>query len=510
LAIIFLGLLLRLAGWWCGQGYIHFGQGDGIDAYQVATEFGLGEPRAIYLGQPNYNSRSKLPGPLWAMFCLFWCRLSGSVEGVALGIVLLNTVAIYLTYLLAERALNPAAGLWAALLLATSPWSVYYSVSVYNPEVMSFLGALLFLVLWQVTRTNRRPVVFWVPVLLLAMLQFHMSGLMLIPAVILILLLSPARLHIPWLVGGLLAGLALYIPYFQGEAHNHWQNTQGILFGPTTGRAWDRLKALSTPLSFLVTWAPRWTRSAAEYRALGSTCFGSFALFLTLSFLSAMVAAFKVSGAFQEIRRGASRFWSAPCAAFERAPGLLFFAILFLVPLATALVFGRGFHTRYCIVLLPVMMPLAAVGVLHWLTPGRWRKLFLLGMTLTLCADVWLMAAMYWSQGRRIDKGPVFVPSFRKLEAVYRCLKTHAGTDSLIQIDDDAYAPEASPTESALGDARLLKAYTRVREREAAAKRPHVRVVTYCLCLEQQAKPGEPAPAYRGNGIALIANQTTR
>jgi len=503
--IVVLGLSLRLAGWIWGQAYIHFGQGDGIEAYSVATECGLGEPRAVYLGQPNYNAHAKLPGPLWAFFCLFWCRFWGSIEGVVVVILLLNTVVIYLTYLLAEQTVGSAAGLWAALLSATSPWMIYYSVGVYNPEVMGFLGALLFLTLWRAARSDRAKVIFWVPVLLLVMLQFHMSGLMLIPAVVLVLWLWPARLHIPWLFGGFLAGLSLYLPYIHGEIAHSWQNTHGMFSGGGVSYSWDVLKVLSAPLSFLVSWAPRWCRSAADYCILGRACFGSFAVFLGFNILSAAVAAFIVAGAFLEIRKSASGFWGSPRAAVQRAPGLLFLAILFVIPLLVALAFGIGFHTRYCIVLLPVMMPLATVGVLHWLGAGRPGRIFRLGLVLTCCANVWLMPAMYRFQGLQIDQGPSFIPSFRKLETVYQGLKAHAGPGTYIRIDDAAYVRDAPLPDRIRRDAGLIQAYVNVREREAAARASSLRSVTYRLCQEIRAKPGDPAVAYRGNGIALVA-----
>ena len=63
--IILLGFGLRLTGLIWGQAYCHFGQGDGIEAYSVSVDYGLGTPRALYLGQPNFNQHSKLPGPLW-------------------------------------------------------------------------------------------------------------------------------------------------------------------------------------------------------------------------------------------------------------------------------------------------------------------------------------------------------------------------------------------------------------------------------------------------------------
>src|SRR5262249_16768519 len=135
-SIVLLGLLLRLAAFWWGQGYFYFGQGDGIEAFSVAVNYEQGEERAHYIGQPNYNQHSNLPGPLWTLFCLAGLRAAGTMEGVVLELVFLNTATIFLIWLLADRSLGRPASLWAALLAATLPTPVFYSAGVYNPEVM--------------------------------------------------------------------------------------------------------------------------------------------------------------------------------------------------------------------------------------------------------------------------------------------------------------------------------------------------------------------------------------
>jgi hypothetical protein len=116
---------------------------------------------------------------------------------------------------------------------------------------MAFLGSLLLLALWSVVRRDFSRNIFWVPMLLLAMPQFHMSGLSLFIPVGVVLVLSPARLNFPWLAGGLIAGLLLYLPYLLGEAAHGWQNTRGMFSGGG-GFSWDGLKAITAPLNLLL------------------------------------------------------------------------------------------------------------------------------------------------------------------------------------------------------------------------------------------------------------------
>ncbi len=504
--IILLGLGLRLAGWAWGQGYFYFGQGDGIEAYSVAVDYGRGDERAQYLGQPNYNTHSKLPGPLWTMFCFNALRVGRSIEAVLVAVLLLNTAAIWLTWLLAVRTLGKQTALWAALFMSTLPWVVYYSTGVYNPEVMSFLSGLLLLVLWGAINRDRAAVIFWVPVILLMLPQFHMSGLMLIPAVITALALAPVRLSYPWLAGGVLTGLALYVPYLRGEAAHSWQNTHGMFSGGG-GYSWDGLKALSAPLSFLVNWAPRWTRSVAEYRELGRACFGSFVVFLAVNIVSAVFAAFVLAGAFKNVRAAMAGFLTGPRKAFQKDPGLLFLTILTVVPLLCALVSGKSFHTRYCIVLLPAFLSLSASGAYTWSRGPRFRGVFLALVAVTTCANLWLMPAMYRHQAALIEKGEVFVPSFRKLETVYQALKSKAGQGRRIRVEDSVYLAALPKGDQRLRDALLLRRYVSVREKEAAMVAPEAtgRPVVFVLHAAKDAPGEKQDTAWSGNGILLTA-----
>src|ERR1039458_4842243 len=104
LLILLLGLGLRVAGLTWGQAFCYGSQEDCLDAYRVAANYAQGEPRAQYIGQPNFNEHSQLPGPLWAMFCAAGLHLWGSIDGVVWAIILLNTAAIYLTYLLDRKS----------------------------------------------------------------------------------------------------------------------------------------------------------------------------------------------------------------------------------------------------------------------------------------------------------------------------------------------------------------------------------------------------------------------
>jgi len=500
-----IGLGLRLLGLAWGQGYFYFGQGDAIAAYSVAVDFAAGDSRAQYIGQPNYNKESKLPGPLWTLLCWAGLQLGGSIQGTILLIILLNTATIFLIYLLAERTLGSQPAIWAAMLAATLPSAVFYSVGVYNPQVMAFLGCLLFLALWQTVQRDCSRSIYWVAVLLLAMPQFHMSGLMLFLTVAMVLALSPTRINLPWLAGGLVAGAALYVPYIIGDAAHGWQNTRGMFSGGGA-YSWDGLKAMTAPLNLLVSWVPQWLRTASEYRELGRACFGGFGVLLAFNLLSVLVAALLVMGAFQKIKEASSGFLRAPREVFKRSPGILFLAIVLIMPLLLALVSGKPFHTRYSLVLLAPLLCLAGAATQHWLSSLRVARPFFVALIITTAANVWLMGGFYYHQKQRVEHGAVFVPGFWNLESLYQSLKARAGAGRSVQIDDSEYLAALAHDDQIHRDATLIRRYIVVREKQAALKTGGgpPEPVLFKLCSSEGLNTGDDKIAYLGYGIALV------
>ena len=335
------------------------------------------------------------------------------------------------------------------------------------------------------------------------MLQFHMSGLLLWPGVAAVLALSGRKLNLRWLLAGVAAGLLLFVPYLKGDSADGWQNTLGMFSGKG-GRTWDSLKALSVPFNFLVNLVPSWTRSWAEYREVGRACFGAFGLFLALNVLSLAVAAALSWGAFQQIRTAARGQWRKPREMFRQHPGLVFLATVLLMPLVCALLSGNPFHARYALVLLPALVALAgcgAVQALRWPRLGKW---VLAALLVTTGVNIWFMPAYFHHQAGRIAQGDLFIPGFRKLEAVYQAVKNHAAHRP-IQIHDAAYLSTLKPQDKSHRDANLIGRYIAVREKEThSTPGAQGHAVAYRLCRADDAVADDPAVAFRANGIALV------
>jgi hypothetical protein len=281
------------------------------------------------------------------------------------------------------------------------------------------------------------------------------------------------------------------------------------MFSGGGGLSWDALKAATAPLNLLVNWVPQWTRSAAEYRELGRSCFGWFGMLLALNLVSAVMAGFLIVGAFQKIRPAMAGILRSPRAAFQRAPATLFLTTILLVPLLFALISGKPFHARYCLVLLAPLLALAGAGAQHWLGSLRVRRFFLASAAITTLANVWFMAAFYRHQGTRIQEGELFIPSFRQLESVYQRLKQQAGPERRVVVDDTVYLAAFPKSDGPHRDVALIRRYVNVREKESALRSPKPPAqLIFTLIPAAQTNAAPFNAAYNLHGIALIAAES--
>jgi len=178
---------------------------------------------------------------------------------VATGFVaLLNVVAVWGCYGLGRRYWSTEVGLLSAVLLAVSPWAVFYSRKIWAqnlllPGIILFYG---FLLAWLL---DHRP---WALsgaiVTLAALTQIHFSTLAFIPVLLVVLglrFLSPffsarasARteipsMSVPWkpLAAGVGLSALLYAPYFVFDALAGWRNVRAfvnLMHTPTQTR-WE-------------------------------------------------------------------------------------------------------------------------------------------------------------------------------------------------------------------------------------------------------------------------------
>ena len=115
------------------------------------------------------------------------------------------------------------------------------------------------------------------------------------------------------------------------------------------------------------------------------------------------------------------------------------------------------------------------------------------------------MPAMFHAQGVRIDRGDTFIGSFRKLESVYQQLRGYAGAARAVQVDDAAYLQGLSPQARGRSDARFIRLYVAIREKERAPRSSEPNApVTFRLGHSEEVRHRDTQVAYQAHGIALM------
>ncbi|MFP4611013.1 MAG: hypothetical protein ACLFQT_08330, partial [Thiohalophilus sp.] len=311
-----------------------------------------GDKQAFYLAQPSLNE-GKLPGPLWTLFGVLLFMLDGeAAQGTLYAMAIINSMTVFFIYLLARRFFTSGLALVCTAIYALAPWTVYYSYGLYNPVPMDLLGVLLFLALWHTLNREHSRQVFWVFLLCAVISQFHMIGVFVFPAILLVLLLSAKPLNWRWLLGGVMAGGLLYLPYLIGDMHNDWQNLRAMSSGGEA-RAYSAsvLKIITAPATILSSVPAGWTGDwLTLFKAFGNGWFGHFAVLAVLAgwtLLHSFVFLFHlVRRVVATLRQHRWRLWDA----MQVDTPVMFVGLLVLIPLLLFLLNGRNFSTRYTIV----------------------------------------------------------------------------------------------------------------------------------------------------------------
>jgi 4-amino-4-deoxy-L-arabinose transferase-like glycosyltransferase len=427
-------------------------------------------------------------------------RFGGGPEAMIALIAVLNTLVILFVYVLVEKVVGRPYALWAALFHATLPWPVYSSVGCWNPQVMGFLGALLYLVLWEVVTRPHSRHVFWVCVLLGMMPQFHMFGTFLVPSVLVLLGLRWEQVNKKWLGAGLLASVLLYVPYLWGESQNHWNNTRRM-FGASEPFTFGCLKSLALPIVSL----SNLMNSTLEYDfqsyvAFGRAAFGSFAILGFFNLLSLALGVLAVVTFVVALVRAMRGKWLSPRRAFGESTRLLFLGIMLFLPLLLFLSTGHNFNMRYLVALYPLLSVLPAMLVVN--VSVRWRTVILGCMALTVGFNVILIPVLFRYDQRLIAEADYFVPSFRKMETVLRRLKADAGVAIPIEIDASAF-PKTLQDKQAVA-MRALARYVETCERfDPTVERAHPVRLYRAESAANLVDTKEPV-VYQGNGIGFI------
>jgi hypothetical protein len=164
--------------------------------------------------RPGWN------GPLYSPLLRIWIALTGeSVYAMRYSSLVCGVLGVAVVYVLGRRLMKPVAAALSALLLALSPYMVWYAQEI---KMYTWVPLLVLIALYALDRACRRPDGrLWLVVLLATSFAFysHILAALLIPVEVMWFWLHPRRHPRAWR-GALIVALLLTLPYLPLL---HWQ-----------------------------------------------------------------------------------------------------------------------------------------------------------------------------------------------------------------------------------------------------------------------------------------------
>ncbi len=310
-------------------------------------------------------TRSGWNGPLYSPLLRTWIALTGeSVYGMRYLSLLCGVLAVPLFYVLARRLRGARVAGLSALLLALSPYMVWYGQEI---KMYAWLPLLVLLALYALERACHQPNWGWWAVVLLGTtlaVYSHILAALLIPVLVLWFWLHPRRHRRAW-IGGLVVISGLTLPYLPLL---RWQAALALM-PRETGFAAHTLGQMMAVL--LRSWSSGIFQGAWARPASLRVMAGLFGL-LTLAGFALLV--------FTGAARAALR-----CAAWLGLPLLA----IWLVSLR-----GPIFTDRYLIWAAPAFYMLIGVALGQvWLWLGQWGLLAMLPLVVVAGHGLYAQAA---------------------------------------------------------------------------------------------------------------------
>jgi len=185
------------------------------------------------LGTAVTGGEARLPGGTFTLLMVPAFLLSRSPLAGNLMVVIFSLLAYWLLVSVVRRWMGQRVSLVFAVLILFSPWSYFYSDRIWNPNVLILLTALL---LWAATKMIDHPRtkhVFWIPLVVMAAPQFHLSGVVLLLLAALLFFAYRPKIHKWASLAGIGAGVLCYLPYLISEIQSGFRNTKLLMSMPS-------------------------------------------------------------------------------------------------------------------------------------------------------------------------------------------------------------------------------------------------------------------------------------
>lgn len=137
---------------------------------------------------------------------------------------LLAVVAVALTFFVLRRRFGELVALGTCALWATAPWAVLYARKLWAQSLLAIFVVLLLHVLFIVVERRKTWHIAWVPVLLCALGQLHLSAIAALPLLALFVVWRGRDVRWAAAFVGLAAGVLMLAPYLHHQVETKWSD----------------------------------------------------------------------------------------------------------------------------------------------------------------------------------------------------------------------------------------------------------------------------------------------
>lgn len=215
-------------------------------------EFKLDEATTIYQTvqffiSPYLIQRGLISGigvynfPLFNYFIIILSVFSREPQFISLAIALLNTTLVAVFYLVIKKYYDQITAIFAAFLLAFSPWAIIFSRKIWAQDLILLLFLPFFMLLHELIIKKKTQLTMPLFILLALLIQLHASGLFLAVSTVAIFFILRVKINFWQALIGFIIGFIPAIPYifFQLGANPICPDCEAFFKYQQTQRSFD-------------------------------------------------------------------------------------------------------------------------------------------------------------------------------------------------------------------------------------------------------------------------------
>lgn len=151
--------------------------------------------------------------PLFNYLVILLTVFSRDPQFISLLIALLNTILVAIFYLVIKRYYDQVTAVFAAFLLAFSPWAIIFSRKIWAQDLILLLFIPFFVLLHELIIKKKTQFTILLFTLLVLLIQLHASGLFLAVATVIVFFILRVKINFWQMLIGIVLGLIPAIPY---------------------------------------------------------------------------------------------------------------------------------------------------------------------------------------------------------------------------------------------------------------------------------------------------------